>query len=163
MSLYSHGSFIIYRCLLEADHKHQMVHAWNMKQNGEEPSPRTTLGTHADPQNLRFSSPAYSPTQRLWTVVTSSLPGALAVRHPVSLQAARVSKSCDSLLEQTEVLTGKESTVCKEVLGPSSILHAWLITATNTRAMLVHRLGSLFQMKTFLLTYWWREHTQFYF
>ena len=114
MSLYSHGSFIIYRCLLEADHKHQMVHAWNMKQNGEEPSPRTTLGTHADPQNLRFSSPAYSPTQRLWTVVTSSLPGALAVRHPVSLQAARVSKSCDSLLEQTEVLTGKESTVWRQ-------------------------------------------------
>ena len=65
--------------------------------------------------------------------------------------------------KEDRVEKGKESTVCKEVLGPSSILHAWLITATNTRAMLVHRLGSLFQMKTFLLTYWWREHTQFYF
>lgn len=163
MSLYSHGYFIIYRCLLEADQKHQMVHAWNMKQNGEEPSPRTSLETHADPQNLRFSSPAYSLTQRLWTAVTSSLPGTLAVRHPVSLQAARVSKSWDLPLEQTEVLTGKESAAYREVLGSSPILHAWLITATNTREMLVHWLGSLCQMKTFLLTYWWREHTQFYF
>lgn len=163
MSLYSHGYFLIYRCLLEADQKHQMVHAWNMKQNGEEPSPRTSLETHADPQNLRFSSPAYSLTQCLWTVVTSSLPGTSAVRHPVSLQAARVSKSWDLPLEQTEVLTGKESAAYREVLGSSPILHAWLITATNTREMLVHCLGSLFQMKTFLLTYWWREHTQFYF
>ena len=112
------------------------------------------VGTHTDPQNLRFWSPAYSLTRRVWTAVPSSLPGTSAVRHPVSLQADHVSKSWDPLLEQTAVLTGKESALYREVLGPSPVLHMWLITATNIREMLVHWLGSLFQMKTFLLTYW---------
>ena len=67
MSFHSHGYFITYRCLLQADHKHQMAHAWHMKQNlcleqvwGLTQTHRT-LGSEVQPIPLLSASGQQSP------------------------------------------------------------------------------------------------------
>lgn len=62
------------RCLSNADHMHQMVHAWNTKEYGTGSLPWTGLGSQV--KSLRSSLATHPPNALLrcfWTVVISSL------------------------------------------------------------------------------------------
>lgn len=148
MSLYSRY-FIIYRCLLEAYlWSNQMVHAWNMKQNGEEPSPKQlwgltethkTLGSWVQPISLLSASEG-GQTTSAWHFGSEA--SCFSASTPVSARAVIPSLSRPVYSQE------KKDSVQRSSWG--LFIHPPRVADHSQHwVMLVHRLGSLFQMKTF--------------